>query len=257
MSEIRAEILEEVEDCIRKIKTYHKTHKRRIHSSIRKAPKVENRLEELEQFNVAIPDDFRALYLNYDGTKPRGLSKWELSVFLQFYWKPTDWLVSTNKIIRIESDNPSLGYLSAFSSFRALTLNVDPSQEKDGEVPLLATLGSLSRNGYLAFDSTLAMLRSVCAAQDADILRYESERNITANREVDEIYYDPKELWDVIKPFNKRAEYWTALIKNKVQWDKIEYELPTNGIIKLNPEVNKLVFGDAKDYYGKDGDKKP
>jgi hypothetical protein len=248
MSEISVEILEEVEDCIQKIKAFQKAHNRRIHSSIKKASKDPNRLEELEQFNIAIPEDFRALYFNYNGTKQTGFNLWELSIFLQFYWRPVDWLVRANKIIRIETKNPDLKYLSAFSSCQSLTLNLDPSSEESGEVPLLITLGGLSRNGYLAFDSTLSMLRSVCAAQDADILRFEPTRNDATHREKDEIYFDPKELWDVIKPFNKRAEYWPALIKDKVQWDEIDQDLPSDGIVHMDSKVKKLIFGDPQDY---------
>lgn len=244
MSMIRTEILEEVEDCIVKIKTFQKNNQRRIHSTIKRIPNDINRLSELEQFNIDIPGDFRALYCHYDGTKQSGFSFWELSVFMQFYWRPVEWLVRTNKIIRIESKNPNLSYLSVFPSCHALTLNLDPSYKKEGEVPLIVSLGSISKNGYIAFDSTLAMLRSVCAAQAAGILHYEAERNDAANREKNEIYYDPKELWDVIKTFNKHAEYWPALIDNKVKWDEIDTSLPTNGVIHLDSEVKKLILGD-------------
>ena len=206
-------------------------------------------MAELEQFGVPIPEDFRALYYNYNGMNP-GISftRWERSIFLDFEWPTIQFIITGNKVMRIESDLVN-DRLNVFSATLGRSLQLDPVSEKDGKVPLLMTLGTLSRNNYIAFDSTLDMLRSVCAAQDAGIIHYEEKLNREQDREQNEIYYDVKELWDVIKPFNKHAGYWTTLIEGKIEWDEIEVELPKDGIIRLDPEVRKLVIGDPQDYY--------
>lgn len=252
MTNINPEVLDEVGECIKKIKAFLKEHNRRICSSIKPVRNGHDRIDELEQFGAAIPDDFRALYYHYDGTKPAAtLSMWEWSVFLEFYWSSVQTLVVSNKVMRLDKQNPLIDRINAFSSPSALSLLLDPNAEKDGKTPLLITLGTLSRNAYIAFDSTLDMLRSVCAAQDAGILSFEEKANPSAGREKNEIYYDVKELWDIIRPFNSRANYWTKAIANAIEWDRINMELPEDGIIRLDPEVKKLIVGETRDYYDK------
>jgi hypothetical protein len=245
MTDISPEILEEVEACIQKIKVFQQGHDRRISKFIKKRRKGHDRIDALEEFGLVIPEDFRALYYNYDGVTPGGsLSWWEWGVFFEFYWSPIDFLVSANKIMRLEKQNPLTDRLDAFEAPSAKALQLAPKLEKDGKIPLVMTLGTLSRNAYIAFDSTLDMLRSVCAAQDAGILTFEEEGNSDSDRNRHETYYDLKELWDVIHHFNTRANYWSKAIADELDWDRIHVELPKNGVIKLDPEVNKIILGE-------------
>lgn len=254
MADIRPEILEEVEDSIRRVKAFQEARGRRIHKHIKRSRKGREGLPELEQFGLPIPEDFRALYHNHNGIPSLMMPMWEQTVFLEFGWEPMQSLVTGNKIMRLEKTNPLVGRIDVFGAATGMRMQLDPGAEQDGAVPLAMTLGSLSRNHYIGFDSTLSMLRSVCAAQDAGILRYRTEREGTKER--DEIEYDPKELWDVIRPFNPRADYWPALIAGTVDWNRIEYELPASGILKMDPEVSRLIFGKPEDYYPK-ADRKP
>jgi hypothetical protein len=171
---------------------------------------------------------------------------WEQDVFLEFRWAEIHAIVIANKIMRLETRDPLFARLGVFHGRSGRSLQLDPGAAQDGAVPLLMTLGTLSRNHYIAFDSTLAMLRSVCAAQDAGILRYRTTREGT--KEVGEIEYDPRELWDVIRPFNPRADYWEHLIAGTVDFNEIEFELPKDGRIQMDPEVRRLVFGTPEDY---------
>ncbi|MCK4818917.1 hypothetical protein KA005_24300, partial [bacterium] len=65
-----ANILEEVNDCILRIAAFEKLQGRRIYKSFKRGRKGRAGIEELLQFNIDIPDDFRALYWNYNGIKP-------------------------------------------------------------------------------------------------------------------------------------------------------------------------------------------
>lgn len=251
MADIRPEILEEVEDSIRRVKAFQEAQGRRIHRHIKRSRKGREGLSELEQFGLPIPEDFRALYHNHNGIPSLMMPMWEQTVFLDFEWHQIHLLVDGNKIMRLETLNPLVGRLNVFSATSALRLQLDPYAEKDGAVPLVMTLGSLSRNHYIGFDSTLAMLRSVCAAQDAGILRYRTEREGVKER--DEIEYDPKVLWDVIRPFNPRADYWPHLIAGTLDWDRVDHEIPAGGVIKMDPEVSRLIFGKPEDYFPKPG----
>lgn len=251
MHDPNPEILEEVEDCICRVKEFHAAKGRKIHNAIKRSRKGREGLKELEQFNLPIPDDLKAVYWHYNGTKvSSSVSKWESSIFFEFAWYPIDMLIRGNKIMRLEKQNPLIDRLNLFRGLQARSLQIDPNDEQDGAAPLLMTLGPLSRNTYIAFDSILAMLRSVCAAQDAGILNYENKGRVAGKgRELDEIYYDLKEMWDVIRPFNTRTDYWPALIDGKVQWDKIDVNLPENGVLNLDPEVRRLILGDPQSHY--------
>lgn len=255
MPDVRPEILEEVEDCVQRIKTFQAAQGRRIHKAIKRSRKAREAFAQLEQFELPLPEDFRALYYNYNGAPPGNtLAMWEWSVFFEFEWSTLDSLVRANKIMRLDKTNPLTDRLDTFHSAEGQSLQLDPGDTgADASVPMLMTLGSLSRNSYIAFDSTLAMLRSVCAAQDAGVLHYVGEGEHIVNpdgglRETDDIYYDVKELWDVIRPFNPRADYWPALIAGTIEWDEIEVTLPADGVLNLDPEVRRLIVGDPKDY---------
>ncbi len=254
MNDIRPEILEEVEDCIHRIKAFQEAQGRKIHASIKRARKGRSGMTELGQFGLPIPEDFRALYHNYNGAEGAlKLTKWGWSVFFEFDWSCIEHLVKINKVRRLSKRNPLVGQLQAFGSAKARTLQLNPGDAQDGAVPLMMTLGPLSRNNYIAFDSTLAMLRSVCAAQDVGILHYgpldATSRLDGQKLEASEIHYDARELWDVIRPYNPRADYWTALIEGTVDWDEIEVKLPADGKLRLDPEVRRLIVGDPQDYY--------
>lgn len=251
MRNIRPEVLEEVEDCIRRVKTFQEAQRRKVHKLFKRSRMGREGIAELAQFNLPVPDDFRTLYHNYNGTKASGVfSMWEQTVFLDFNWWEIQLLVRSNKIRRLDKDNPLVGRLLAFQATTGLQLELASDMEKHGAVPLLMTLGPLSRKSFIAFDSTLAMLRSVCAAQDAGILHYESQNDVPGEgREPGEIYYDLKELWDVIRPFNPRADYWLTMIEGPIDWEEIEVELPKDGILHLDPEVRRLIVGDPKVFH--------
>lgn len=255
MANFRPELVEEVEDCIHKIKSFQVDKGRRISKSVKRVRNNSKNLIQLEQCAPSLPEDFLALYFHYNGAQPSAsLSMWEWSIFLEFEWCPIDVLVGRNKIMRMDSINPLVDRFDTFHSPEGLALQLDLSAKPGDDVPLLMTLGSLSRNAYIAFDSTLAMLRSVCAVQDAGIVRYveKGQRVSKANgvqRELNDIYYDVKELWDVIHPFNSQAQYWPALIDASLEWDEIEVEIPENGILNLSPEVREFIVGDPEGYH--------
>lgn len=209
-------------------------------------------MSQFAEFIPDVPEDFQALYYNYNGIRSLLRPMWTQTVFFEFFWSELNSQITSNKIRQLEikrsnEDRIVTTTTRAFTGVHGNLLELDHSLRKDGQTPLLMTCGTLSRRNYIAFDSTLAMLRSVCAAQDAGILRYQKER--VGSKEAGDIIYDPKELWDVIRPFNPRAEYWPALIAGTVDFDSIHFELPANGIFPKDPEMSSLVFGDPEDYY--------
>ena len=247
MTEICQEIQEEVEACITKVKEFQKTKGRRVAKSIKRSQKGFEGLRELEQFGIDLPQDFRALYHHYNGVEANNLSLWESSVFLNFDWLSSQVLVRDNKIKRVDV-NPLTDMLYVFGS-PLYCLFLGSSQDKTTERPLMISKHPLSRNFYIAFDSTLAFLRSVCAAQEADILKVHSEHKPTNDKEPGEVYYDKKELWDVIKTYNPgSSEYWLAEINNSIEWDEIHIDIPGNGILDLNSELTDIIVGDVSDY---------
>lgn len=246
MDDIRPEILEEVEDCVRRIQEFQAALGRRVHRLIKRSRKGREELSQLEELGLPIPEDFRALYHNYNGIKSGSLTNWEQEVFFEFRWPQLDTIAATTKIMRLSKRNPVTGRLDAFTSPAGVRMQLDPGAARDGATPLLMTLGTVSRNNYIGFDSTLAMLRSVCVAQDAGILRYRTTREGT--KEPNEIEYDPKEIWEVIHPFNPRSDYWPALIEGTIDWNEIEVELTPNTPLNLDPEVSKLIVGDPGEY---------
>jgi|GEM_PF-4535360 len=156
--------------------------------------------------------------------------------------------------MRIDNANEMVfDRVDTFRSTDGRSLQLDIFNKRDGNIPLLMTLGSLSRNAYIAFDSTLAMLRSICAAQDAGVLKYVEnvQNSINSNgtsRELNELYYDVEVLWEVLRPLNLKADYWPALIDGSLEWDEFEVLLPENGILNLDPRVHKLIVGIPEDY---------
>ena len=97
-------------------------------------------------------------------------------------------------------------------------------------MPLMATLGSLGLKTFHAFDSILAMLRSVCAAQDAGILRYRGG----------EMRYDFIEFRDVARAHNRNTEYWDLMAAGTLDWEKITYDF-SNGQHGISPEEARII----------------
>jgi hypothetical protein len=246
MNEIRPEVLEDVEDCVRRIQSFQAARGRRVHRLIKRSRKGREELSQLREFDLPIPEDFRALYHNHDGIKPGSLTNWEQEVFFEFRWPQLHMIAATTRIMMLSKRNPMTGRLDAFHSPGGLRMQLDPEAARDGATPLLMTLGTLSRNTYIGFDSTLAMLHSVCAAQDAGILRYRTTRE--GAKEPNDIEYDPKEVWDVIRPFNPRSDYWAALIEGAVDWDEIDVERTPNTPLNLDPKIGRLIVGDTYEY---------
>lgn len=255
MTEIDRAILDEVEDCITRIRAFQEAQGRRVIKYMKRARKGRAGLAEIDQFGLPIPEDFRALYWNHNGTRETiAITKWESNVFLDFDWPPIDSVVLSNKIIRIDPQGHSLDKLRWLHGSHGAAIDLFPMRAHDGNVPLVANLEGISTKTFIAFDSTLAMLRSVCAAQDAGILRYQEERGPPREPggrdiEANQILYDPKELWDVIRPFNPRSDYWTALIAGPIDWELRPLPEPeTPGLVKTHPEVARLLYGEPGEY---------
>ncbi|MGI9411997.1 MAG: hypothetical protein ACR2OV_18100 [Hyphomicrobiaceae bacterium] len=230
---ISPEILEEVEDGVRRIKEFLKTNGRRIRSRITKTRKGRSSIDQLKTFGVPIPEDFRALYFNYNGAKMSdGLRDVERPVFFNFEWFEVRMLCSLNRILRLENTIQRPDTLFISNGALAEKLLLAPHLSRDGDTPLIVSLFPLSTKSFIAFDSTLAMLRSVCAAQDAGVLHFEDK----------ELRFDAAEVWDVIRPFNQRSEYWPTLAKGPIEWDCIELdEEELSGIVKLHPETRRII----------------
>ena len=257
MTDIKPEILEEVEDCIRRIKVFHEAQGRRIHKRIVRTRKGREGIADLEALGLLVPDDFQALYFNYNGTKPSTtLSMWETNIFIEFDWYPIDLIVKLNKVARIRETNPIHDRLEVFHSSDRLSMDLHPELTQGNQTPLLIRAGILGRNSFIGFDSTLAMLRSVCAAQDAGILRY-SQAFIPAPEpggrpiQPNQVLYDLQELWDVILPFNPRADYWPKAIEGSIDWDEVETgSSPKPSRVEMSPEAAQIMFGDLNQQGG-------
>lgn len=249
MTEIHPQILEEVEDCIRRVKAFQEAQGRAIHRDIKRSRKGRAGLAELEQLGLTLPEDFRALYHNHNGLRFKILSQWKQNVLLRYYWEPIEATVLSCKIRQVKRNRGDAVRGDRLQVFKAIPgtpyLDLDFDAGRDGEVPLVMSWGPFARRTYIGFDSTLAMLRSVCAAQEGGILHYPTERE--GMKEPDEIDYDPKELWDAIRPFNPRADYWPALIAGSLDWDEIERPPFEGGVIPRDPEIDRLVYGIPED----------
>jgi hypothetical protein len=250
MSKPAAEILEEIDACIARIAAFQEGCGRRVFQKIKRSRKGRAGMAVLAGFGLPVPEDFAALYYHYNGIGAVRLSFWEQSVFLDASWPDSGLLWSFNEIARIEKHFHAERKIRAFHTTRSVSYDLFPDLAQDGAVPLVANR-PLSRRTFIAFDSTLALLRSVCAAQEAGILRYAPERmahfaSYSCDVEAGEILFDPKELWNVIRPFNARAEYWPLLAQGPVDWQEIPYELPKDGRLQLDPKVRAIILGQIK-----------
>lgn len=232
MTGIRAEILEEVEDCIDRIAAFQKAQGRKVHRYIKRSTQGRDALAELERSGVLVPEDYKALYWNYNGIEPRvRLSFSQKTVFLDFCWSPLSKLIELTRDTVAASQFHDPKMTVVFSGLHGVYLNLSPHHARDGEMPLVAKMGVLSPRTFVAFDSTLALLRSTCAAQDAGILNYQESylpQSDATPRQVmpGEIRYDVKALWEVIRPFNPLADYWVAQQDGPIDWQVVIPQMP-------------------------------
>jgi len=160
-------------------------------------------------------------------------------------------LVAWNEITRLEQQPGADAKIAAFRTTHGVSYDLVPTMAQHGNVPLVANLGSLSRQTFIAFDSTLAMLRTVCAAHDAGLIRYATDRiphYAPFGREVEknEAIFDPTDLLDVVHCFNQRADYWSLFAKGPVEWNVIVTKRPPGGRVHLDPAVRAVVLGHPK-----------
>jgi hypothetical protein len=252
MSNAAPAMLEEIDDCIARIAAFQKASGRRVFKLIKRSRKGRGGMATLAGFGLPIPADFAALYDHFDGIAASArLSFWETTVFLDAFWPDSAMLVAANEIARLEKFPDAGRKIRGFLTTHGVSYDLFFDLAQGGAVPLVANLGPLSHRSFIAFDSTLAMLRSVCAAQDAGVLRYAPDRiahfpSFGCGVEKDEILFDPKDLWEVIRPFNARAEYWALLAQGPIDWQNIPYELPKDGRLRLDPAVRAIVLGETK-----------
>lgn len=248
MSGIRAEILEEVEDCIDKIAAFQEAQGRKVQRYIKRSTEGRDALAELERSGVRVPEDYKALYWNYNGIEPRvRLSFFQKTVFLDFCWSPLSQLIDLTRDTVAASRFHDPAMTIVFSGLHGVYLNLSPEHARDGEMPLVARMGVLSPRTFIAFDSTLALLRSTCAAQDAGILRYQETylpQSDGTPRPVmrDEVQYDVKALWEVIRPFNHRADYWMAQHDGPIDWQVEIPQMPKEVWDNLPEGLKKMVL---------------
>jgi len=231
-TDISKAVLEEVEDCIRRVADFHEANGRAIAKHIRKRTrKGRAELEELAQFGLPLPDDLRALYWNHNGTgQGTSIPMSATGVFLEFRWLPARTFVGTNKVMRVRKEVQVHDRVQIFSGAKGLDLDLAPKLAFGKQIPLMVSLGPLSLKTFHAFDSILSMLRSVCAAQDAGILRFEG----------DTVHYVFAEFRDVARAFNINTEYWDLMAAGTLDWEEIHYDF-SNGQHGITPEVARII----------------
>lgn len=221
-------ILDEVEVLLEKIMNFHKAHGRKIATYFKRSRKGRAGIEQLESFGVAIPDDFRALYWNYDGAQPNIMYEKATQVFGEFNWSNSSTLFTTNRVSRLRVNLPLTKTLYAFRGYRAVSLDLAPALAKAGKCPLIATLSALSQERFVAFDSTVDMLRTVAEAQSRGIFWFEG----------DETRYDKKAFAAIVKEFNQRDTFWDAYANDAIDWKQLPLS-PEQ--MKLTPEVGRII----------------
>lgn len=233
MIEPSKDLIDETEDLIGQIKAFQVANGRRIAKSIKRSRKSRAELAKLDKFGVPLPEDFVALYWNHNGTDNPLMPLWEEAVFLTFDWPPISSIRSGNEVARLRRNFPLSDRLSVFESIGAMGLDLAPALAVDGKVPLVANKGPLSERIFVAFDSTIDMLRSVCAAQDAGVITFEDDHPT----------FDYAELWSVIARFNPHSTYWKLMASGDLDWQKISVDVDN---ITIEPEIQKLISADLK-----------
>ena len=238
-------LVEETDDCIRRIKAFHKKHGRRVHKLIVPSEQGWADLHHLEGLDLPIPDDLKALYKHFDGAARTDTMKIpEAAVFLDFEWFEMSLIHDLTLIARHE-DMPFAEERIQFTTSGATFTNIDlfPLRAKNGAAPLMANQAYSSRKLFTAFDSTIAMLRSVCAAHDAGVIRFAARDDPANGIAKHQTLYDPAELWDAIRPHTPGADYWPALIDGPIDWELLPPPPPKPGAIPGVVEMPEGMIG--------------
>lgn len=235
------ELVAEIDALVAEIRAFQRAAGRKVGGLMtrrraRKKPAVDT-LAPLRGFEAAPPADFSALYQNWNGVEPKGLmSRWATNAFLDFDWPRPDFLGTINKVVRIEENLHTPGSLLAFPCANGPSLFLAPTLAVDAQTPLIRNWGATSEKSFVAFDSTLAFLRSTVAAQRAGCVEFVGE----------ETRYAIEAFWAVIAPHNPRADYWLAELDGPIDWEFTEVESDIPGVALFKPETNRLVFGDPE-----------
>jgi hypothetical protein len=243
-------VVAEIDACITRIVAFQAAQGRQVAARIKRSKKGRAGMTALAALGVPIPEDFAALYEHYDGISAMArMSFWQAAVFLDALWQDSAMLLSANQIARLQQHPHAECKISAFRTTHGVSYDLFPDLAENGEVPLVANLGPLSPRTFIAFDSTLAMLRSICAAQDAGVLSYATDRiahyaPFGRRVEENELCFDPKALWDVIRRVNRRCEYWELLAAGPIDWQETTDYLPKDGRLQLDPAVRAIVLGE-------------
>ncbi len=212
---------QEVDGLIAKVVAFQGLHGRRVARAFKRTRKGRPLLEELGQFGLPLPPDFRAMYHNHNGADPGATMSWhQMAVFLDWQWPDLWSVISVNKVSRKRKEFPSPDRIwMTREETRFTSLELYPAGEVEGQVPLLATQGPLSAVTYVAFDSPLLMLRTVVAAQEAGLISYDTEGRAA---------YPLQDMAALAGAINPRQTYWTALAEGTVDFKiprKTEEEL--------------------------------
>ena len=243
-------LIEETDDCIHRIKAFHKAHRRKVNRLIKPTDEGRREIYRLSEFGLPIPDDFKALYFNHDGIRPPDrMMPWHAHVLLDLRWPSILGIVDLTMIIRHQKQLHSTERIPVFMNEELVWIDLFPNMALNGSTPLVANLGLASEKTFIAFDSTIAMLRSVCAAQDAGVIRFQGKDEVLPDGtefRKGQTRYNVKELWDVIRPHNPRADYWQAVIDGPIDWEMVDLDKIMKESIHTMPEK---MPGQARDLH--------
>ena len=205
----------EIASCMDSIAAFLKANDRPIWRTVTRKAKGDTALREIEAYDFDFPEDYRALYRLYRGTNPGDtMSRWDSNVFLHsdFVEFP-----SALKLTKMRIDVGIPGARDRFFAFLGSELGTDIDgrlhsvafELQRGTASLVATYGR-SHFSYVAFDSTLAFLKSVCIAQSEGLLRFEGRDRKPV------LAVGP--FWEAVKHLNSSANFWPLLRDGKVEW---------------------------------------
>ena len=163
---------------------------------------------KLEAFGLPIPDDFRDLYAHHDGLHPPPMPRHATQVFGEFEWYDTRCLELANTMSRARSANPLTDTFHAFRSGSVLSLDLAPGLAENGKCPLVANMTALSPRRFIAFDSTLHMLRTMAAAHREGVFRYDD----------DQLVFDRRAFAEVARAINRRDVFWMPYAEGLIDW---------------------------------------
>lgn len=227
-SDIPRELQEEVDRLIDQIGAFQAAKGRKVARAFKRSRKGRALLEDVMRFNLPLPADFRAMYQNHNGADPGATMSWhEMAVFLDYRWPNLETVIGVNKITRVRKEFPSPDRIwMAREETRFSDLELKPIDAIGDRVPLLATQGPLSAVTYVAFDSPLAMLRTVVAAQDAGILSYDA---------MGRCIYPLNEMEEIARWLNQRQTYWTALAN-----ETVDFQIPPRDIEEIGRNAGNI-----------------